>query len=229
MYRPKSKSYRWFRYYIFVFLFRFFVLFCLNFSTFFSSIQKSSGGKFRSTDLQVMSLPRYHCATPLSYFMLFALYTSKINISSSKELNNIVLLSKNWNDLCIEGIVCSFVYLFYLFVHCLIDLFIYSFIYCCICSFILSIWLSTWSFWYKKFHHRESNPGRKRERLACYQLHHNGLLYHMKLHLLRCSLAEMFSIVCSIFSYPLKLFGWIFINLFIYLFFCFVSFHFLLA
>ena len=28
--------------------------------------QKSSGGKFRSTDLQVMSLPRYHCATPLS-------------------------------------------------------------------------------------------------------------------------------------------------------------------
>ena len=27
-----------------------------------------------------------------------------------------------------------------------------------------------------KFHRRESNPGRKRERLACYQLHHNGLL-----------------------------------------------------
>ena len=28
----------------------------------------------------------------------------------------------------------------------------------------------------KKLHRRESNPGRKRERLACYQLHHNGLL-----------------------------------------------------
>ena len=27
----------------------------------------------------------------------------------------------------------------------------------------------------KKFHRRELNPGRKRERLACYQLHHNGL------------------------------------------------------
>ena len=27
-----------------------------------------------------------------------------------------------------------------------------------------------------KFHRRESNPGRKRERLACYQLHHNGHL-----------------------------------------------------
>ena len=30
----------------------------------------------------------------------------------------------------------------------------------------------------KRFHCRESNPGRKRERLACYQLHHNGLLYY---------------------------------------------------
>ena len=28
----------------------------------------------------------------------------------------------------------------------------------------------------KKLHRRESNPGRKRERLECYQLHHNGLL-----------------------------------------------------
>ena len=28
----------------------------------------------------------------------------------------------------------------------------------------------------KKLHRRESNPGRKRERLACYQLHHNGFL-----------------------------------------------------
>ena len=27
----------------------------------------------------------------------------------------------------------------------------------------------------KKLHRRESNPGRKRERLECYQLHHNGL------------------------------------------------------
>ena len=27
-----------------------------------------------------------------------------------------------------------------------------------------------------KFHRRESNPGHKRERLVCYQLHHNGLL-----------------------------------------------------
>ena len=29
----------------------------------------------------------------------------------------------------------------------------------------------------KKLHHRESNPGHKRERLVCYQLHHNGLHY----------------------------------------------------
>ena len=28
----------------------------------------------------------------------------------------------------------------------------------------------------KKLHRRESNPGHKRERLVCYQLHHNGLL-----------------------------------------------------
>ena len=28
----------------------------------------------------------------------------------------------------------------------------------------------------KKLHRRESNPGHKRERLGCYQLHHNGLL-----------------------------------------------------
>ena len=27
-----------------------------------------------------------------------------------------------------------------------------------------------------KFHRRESNPGHKRERLVCYQLHHNGFL-----------------------------------------------------
>ena len=27
----------------------------------------------------------------------------------------------------------------------------------------------------KKLHRRESNPGHKRERLVCYQLHHNGL------------------------------------------------------
>ena len=120
---------------------------------------------------------------------------------------------------------CLFICSVISFICSLFDWSVHLFIYlCCICSFILSIWLSTRSFWYKKFHHRESNPGRKRERLACYQLHHNGLLYHMKLHLLRCSLAEMFSIVCSIFSYPLKLFGWIFINLFIYLFFCFVLF-----
>ena len=31
-------------------------------------------------------------------------------------------------------------------------------------------------FW-KKLHRRESNPGHKRERLVCYQLHHNGLLF----------------------------------------------------
>ena len=30
----------------------------------------------------------------------------------------------------------------------------------------------------KRFHCRESNPGRKRERLACYQLHHNGLILY---------------------------------------------------
>ena len=30
----------------------------------------------------------------------------------------------------------------------------------------------------KKLHHRESNPGHKRERLVCYQLHHNGLPYY---------------------------------------------------
>ena len=41
----------------FVFLFVF-----INFS-----VKKSSGGKFRSIDLQVMSLPRCHCATPLSH------------------------------------------------------------------------------------------------------------------------------------------------------------------
>ena len=34
-------------------------------------LKKSSGGKFRSTDLQVMSLPRYHCATPLCFLLLF--------------------------------------------------------------------------------------------------------------------------------------------------------------
>ena len=28
----------------------------------------------------------------------------------------------------------------------------------------------------KKLHRRESNPGHKRERLVCYQLHHNGQL-----------------------------------------------------
>ena len=28
----------------------------------------------------------------------------------------------------------------------------------------------------KKLHRRESNPGHKRERLVCYQLHHNGFL-----------------------------------------------------
>ena len=30
----------------------------------------------------------------------------------------------------------------------------------------------------KKLHRRESNPGRKRERLECYQLHHNGFLIY---------------------------------------------------
>ena len=32
----------------------------------------------------------------------------------------------------------------------------------------------------KKLHHRESNPGHKRERLVCYQLHHNGLPYNIR-------------------------------------------------
>ena len=75
-------------------------------------LKKSSGGKFRSTDLQVMSLPRYHCATPLSMSYVPMFYSS-----------------------------------FFTFQNIL-----------------------------KKLHRRESNPGRKRERLACYQLHHNGLL-----------------------------------------------------
>ena len=50
----------------------------------------------------------------------------------------------------------------------------------------------------KKLHHRESNPGHKRERLVCYQLHHNGYLYYM--FLLSFLFIFLFSIIFS-FSY----------------------------
>ena len=48
--------------------------------------------------------------------------------------------------------------------------------------------LSRPSFWRKKkLHRRESNPGHKRERLVCYQLHHNGLLYYEPVHIYKIS------------------------------------------
>ena len=40
---------------------------------------------------------------------------------------------------------------------------------------------------FKKLHRRESNPGHKRERLVCYQLHHNGLYLLTYLSLLSSS------------------------------------------
>ena len=46
-----------------------------------------------------------------------------------------------------------------------------------------SICASAMCILFKKLHHRESNPGHKRERLVCYQLHHNGYLYYMFLPL----------------------------------------------
>ena len=39
----------------------------------------------------------------------------------------------------------------------------------------------------KKLHRRESNPGHKRERLVCYQLHHNGLLYYAPVRIYKIS------------------------------------------
>ena len=41
----------------------------------------------------------------------------------------------------------------------------------------------------KKLHHRESNPGHKRERLVCYQLHHNGFLCYFSLRPLDLTLS----------------------------------------
>ena len=46
----------------------------------------------------------------------------------------------------------------------------------CLSLFLLYV-LMTYVSFLKKLHHRESNPGHKRERLVCYQLHHNGLHY----------------------------------------------------
>ena len=45
------------------------------------------------------------------------------------------------------------------------------------------------SFIYKKLHRRESNPGHKRERLVCYQLHHNGFLCYFSLRPLELTLS----------------------------------------
>ena len=58
-----------------------------------------------------------------------------------------------------------------------------------------------------KFHRRESNPGRKRERLACYQLHHNGLLmFYLLCFLLPCLLPSLYYLH---FLYPLLLYIWL--------------------
>ena len=53
----------------------------------------------------------------------------------------------------------------------------------------------------KKLHRRESNPGHKRERLVCYQLHHNGLL----LLLFFALLFPYFPFSCFFFLFPLYL------------------------
>ena len=48
-------------------------------------MKKSSGGKFRSTDLQVMGLPRFHCATPLSGMRSVIGYISSQNENVSEK------------------------------------------------------------------------------------------------------------------------------------------------
>ena len=49
-------------------------------------LSKNSGGKFRSTDLQVMGLPRFHCATPLFYSSLFYLHLYHTSLSTPSRL-----------------------------------------------------------------------------------------------------------------------------------------------
>ena len=65
-----------------------------------------------------------------------------------------------------------FVVLYFLFSFLFFSSFLFSL---CLFYFIYFILFVITLKMIKKFHRRELNPGRKRERLACYQLHHNGL------------------------------------------------------
>ena len=64
----------------------------------------------------------------------------------------------------------------------------------------------------KKLHRRESNPGRKRERLECYQLHHNGFILYALHRLLFISHIKPFHYIPFTYIYmliPLEKKNWI--------------------